>query len=92
MKHTLTFLDEPRKSLLTHATVASRYELYPCLESCNTAGHIHTGSTVFIYATCSCGWRVFVGDHIDSRGSLEGRLLHLQHQIDEIMLIRKESG
>lgn len=64
---------------------------YPCPIDCkNLHGFpketaVHTGVTRLIYAYCLCGWEHFSGDHIhESEAILEGRLLHLQHQIEEL--------
>jgi len=55
---------------------------YPCTVPCSKE-HLHSGETVFIYAVCSCGWELFVGDHIyEARNILEGRLRFLEHKIE----------
>lgn len=61
---------------------------YPCLATCKNPEHnggpnSHTGSNVFIFARCSCGWEELAGTHIhEYEALLQGRLAHMQHQID----------
>lgn len=62
----------------------SQEDAYPCTIHCTK--HAHSGSTVLLYAHCTCGWDSFVGDHIDGQSNaIEARLRHLQHQIDCLM-------
>jgi len=84
-KHALDFRRERRLSLVNIDPNGPGVTGYPCLADCKKPNHRHehSGSNVFIYARCSCGWEQLVGSHIhEGRAVLEGRLQHLQHQID----------
>lgn len=55
-------------------------DCFPCLADCKL-DHEHHGRNVFIYAKCSCGWEVLVGDHLyESEVILKCRLAHLEHR------------
>jgi hypothetical protein len=88
-EHDLSFRHEQRYSE-GHAhrdwsdrSTAGRLKCYPCLTTCNEKSHTHDGMSTFIYAECSCGWSALAGES-DAAPILEGRLLHLQHQINDM--------
>lgn len=74
---------EPRFAIEGREVLNWRAEnAYPCKDGCKE-NHRHNGATVLLYAHCSCGWEIFVGDHIYSHANTsEGRLQFLQHQIN----------
>jgi hypothetical protein len=88
MEHNLTFRNEPRYAVQganrdwSDQSPAGRLKCYPCLTVCKS--HQHSGMTTFVYAECSCGWSVIAGESSIGNPILEGRLQHLQHQIDHM--------
>lgn len=81
--HVISFRKEARFARLDVDANLPLDKGYPCLTTCTDLTHFHTGTTKLIYARCSCGWELLVGDYIyEKDAKLEGRLQHLQHQID----------
>lgn len=91
-QHQLTVRRELRHSFYGNKVIDWNAEnAYPCVDGCQEP-HRHSGSTVLLFADCTCGWSSFVGNHIyENHVQMEARMRFLQHQIDQIDAAMKEA-